>query len=145
VSNVNRVAGDLGAEIPDRSSDERSLGELVGDVTKDLAELMRQEVDLAKAELRTEAKGLSQAGAMFGGAGVAGLLLAFFASLAAMWGLGEVMHLGWAALIVAAAWGVVGAILYSLGRSRIKTVSLVPERTVETLKEDVRWTKTRGN
>lgn len=145
MSNVNRVAGDLGAEIPDRSSDERSLGELVGDVTKDLAELMRQEVDLAKAELRTEAKGLSQAGAMFGGAGVAGLLLAFFASLAAMWGLGEVMHLGWAALIVAAVWGVVGALLYSLGRNRIKTVSLVPERTVETLKEDVRWTKTRGN
>jgi len=145
VSNVNRVAGDLGADIPDRSSDARTLGELVGDVTKDLAELMRQEVDLAKSELRSEAKGLSQAGAMFGGAGLAGLLLAFFASLAAMWGLGEVMRLGWAALIVAAVWGVVGALLYSLGRNRIKTVSLVPERTVETLKEDVRWTKTRGN
>ena len=121
------------------------MGELVGDVTKDLAELMRQEVDLAKAELRSEAKAAGHAGAMFGGAGVAGLLLLIFASLAAMWGLGEVMPLGWAALIVAALWGVAGAVMYSLGRSRIKAVSFVPERTVETLKEDVRWTKTRGN
>src|SRR3954447_3270108 len=93
-------------------AEERSLGELVGEVTRDLSTLMRQEVELAKAELRTEASKAGKAGGMLGAAGVAGLLLAIFASLALMFALGEVMPLGWAALIVAVVWGIAGAILF---------------------------------
>jgi len=51
------------------------------------------------------------------------------------------MPLGWAALIVAALWGLAGAVLYTSGRARLRTVNPKPERTVETLKEDAEWAK----
>jgi len=55
--------------------------------------------------------------------------------------LGNVMDLGWAALIVAVVWAIAGVVLYQAGRARLRTVSPVPNRTVETLKEDARWMK----
>jgi hypothetical protein len=51
------------------------------------------------------------------------------------------MDAGWAALIVAVVWGVVGAVLYATGRKRLKTVDPMPRRTVDTLKEDAQWLK----
>jgi putative superfamily III holin-X len=124
--------------------EDRSVGELVGEVTKDISTLLRQEVELAKAEVREEASKVATASGMFGGAGVAGLLLAVFASLALMFALGAVLPLGWAALIVAVLWAVVGLVLYALGRSRLRSVR-APERTVQTLKEDVQWAKSRAS
>jgi len=126
-------------------SSDRSLGELFSEVTKDLSTLMRQEVELAKAEVRQEAARAGQAAGLLGGAGVSGLLTAIFASLAAMFGLRAWMDIGWAALIVAVVWGIVGAVLFSSGRARLKTVNPVPQRTVETIKEDVQWTKNRAS
>jgi flagellar motor component MotA len=127
------------------TGESQSLGTLVGEVTKDLSTLMRQEVELAKAELREEASKAGKAAGMLGGAGVAGLLLAVFASLALMFALGAVIPLGWAALVVAALWGIVGAVLYSTGRNRLQAINPTPERTVQTLKEDVQWAKTRAS
>jgi len=124
---------------------ERSLGELVGEVTRDLSTLMRQEVELAKSELRDEASKAGKAGGMLGGAAVAGLLLAIFASLALMFALGEVIPLGWAALIVAPIWGIAVAVMYAIGGSRLAALRPTPERTVQTLKEDVQWAKTRAS
>jgi len=129
---------------PHGAGDTRSVGELVGDVAKDLSTLMRQEVELAKVELKQEASKAAKAGGLLGGAGVAGPLLAIFASLAPMFALGSVMPLRWAALIVAALWGVVAAVLYAMGRSQLKTIDPVPRQTVETVKEDVRWTQNRA-
>jgi hypothetical protein len=80
---------------------------------------------------------------MLGGAAVAGWMLALFISLTAMWALGEVMHLAWAALIVAAVWGVAAAVLGTSGRKALRDVNPKPEQTVETLKEDAQWLKTR--
>jgi hypothetical protein len=51
------------------------------------------------------------------------------------------MDLGWAALIVAVVWGIAGAVLYSAGRKKLKTVDPTPRRTVDTLKEDAQWLK----
>jgi hypothetical protein len=62
-----------------------------------------------------------------------------------MWGPGEVLPLGWAALIVAGAWAAVGAVLALLGRGRMTRLSPKPERTIETVKEDLRWAKTRSS
>jgi hypothetical protein len=123
--------------------DDASLGELVGRLTGDMGTLTRQELALAKAELRAEAKQAGKGAGMLGGAAVAGLLLAIFLSMTAMWALGEVMHLAWAALIVAAVWGVVTAVLAASGRKEMRQVNPVPEQTVETLKEDAQWLKTR--
>ncbi|GAA3423549.1 phage holin family protein [Streptosporangium sandarakinum] len=120
---------------------EPSLGQLVGEVGEDLSKLFRQEVELAKAEIRQEATKAGKAAGMLSGAGVAGLVVALFVSLAVMFGLGAVMPLGWAALIVAVVWAVIGGVLYTNGRKRMSEVSPKPEQTVETLKEDARWAR----
>jgi hypothetical protein len=113
----------------------RSVGDLIGEVSNDLSTLMRQELALAKAEVKAEATKTGKAAGMLGGAGLAGYMVALFASIALWWALANGMDEGWAALIVAALWAVVGAVLYSMGRSRLKSVHPKPERTVQTLKE----------
>ncbi|WP_089960060.1 phage holin family protein [Lentzea xinjiangensis] len=118
-----------------------SLGDLVSDLTKDLSTLMRQELELAKAELRQEASKAGKATGMLAAAGFAGYLTTVLLSFALVFALGAVMPLGWAALIVAALWGIAGAVLYTSGRAKLRTVNPKPERTVETLKEDAEWAK----
>lgn len=123
----------------------RSVGELIGELSSDLSTLMRQEVALAKAELTQEASKAGQAAGMLAGAGVAGHLAIVFASLTAMWALGNVMDLAWAALIVTVVWAIVAAALGLVGRGRLKQVSLKPEQTIDTLKEDAQWARTRNS
>ncbi|MCK9876985.1 phage holin family protein [Frankia sp. Ag45/Mut15] len=120
-----------------------STGHLVSDVVTDISTLFRQEVALAKAEVREEAKKAGKGAGMFAGAGGAGLYALLFALLAVMFGLGEVMALGWAALIVAAVLGAVTAVLALKGRSTVRTVHPAPTQTVETLREDVQWAQSR--
>ncbi|MGW1346750.1 phage holin family protein [Kribbella sp. NPDC002412] len=135
-----------GGSMPAGSSqlyDEASLGELFSRVTGDVGTLTRQELALAKAELRAEAKQAGKGAGMLGGAAFAGWMLGLFVSLTAMWALGEAMHLAWAALIVAAVWGVVAVVLGTSGRTALRDVNPKPEQTVETLKEDAQWLKTR--
>jgi hypothetical protein len=124
-----------------QAPERESLGELVGELAEDLSRLMRQELELAKAEIRQEAKKAGKATGMLAGAGFAGYMTAVLLSLAAVFALGAVMPLGWAALIVAALWGIAGFVLFSTGRTRLREVSPKPERTVETLKEDVEWAR----
>jgi hypothetical protein len=120
--------------------DQTSLGQLIGDLTQDLSRLMRQELELAKAELREEASKAGKAAGMLGAAGFAGYMTIVLLSFALAFGLANVIGLGWATLIVGVLWGIAGAVLYSAGRSRLKTVSK-PERTLETLKEDAEWAR----
>jgi Putative Actinobacterial Holin-X, holin superfamily III len=124
---------------------EASPGELASEVAKDMSTLVRQEVALAKAELQREAKTAGTAVGAFGGAGFAGYFVLVFLSLAMMWALGSTMALGWAALIVAAVWAAIAAVLAVLGRSRLKRFNPKPERTIETVKEDVQWARTRSS
>jgi putative superfamily III holin-X len=131
-----------------------SVGQLIGDVTRDLSTLMRQELELAKAELRADANKASaevkaqgakagKGAGMLAGAGYGGHMLALFLSLALMWALGSAMPLGWAALIVAVLWGIIAAILFVTGRKQLKTIDFSglkninpkPEQTVETLQQ----------
>src|SRR4051794_19336346 len=120
---------------------ETSIGELIADISNDLSQMFRQEVELAKAELKQEAGKAGKAAGMLGGAGFAGYLAVVLLSFAAVFGLANVMDAGWAALIIAVLWGVVGAVLYLSGRKQLKTVDPVPRRTVETIKEDAQWLK----
>lgn len=123
------------------SAGTESLGDLLGELSGDLSKLMRQELELAKAEFRQEAVKAGKATGMLAAAGFAGYLTTVLLSLALVFALGAVMPLGWAALIVAALWGVTGLVLYTTGRARLRTVNPKPERTVETLKEDAEWAK----
>lgn len=112
-----------------------SVGELVGLISKDFSTLIRQELDLAKAEVKQEAIKSGKAAGMFGAAGFAGYMVVLFLSIALWWALANGMDEGWAALVVAVIWAVVAAVLYAVGRSKLKNVNPKPERTVETLRE----------
>jgi hypothetical protein len=111
-----------------------SLGELLGEVTRDLSTLLRQEVELAKAELRQEASKAGRAAGMFTGAALAGYMVLLFLSVALWWGLSNVMDQGWAALIVAALWVVIGLVLYSVARTRAREIRGL-RQTAETVRE----------
>ncbi len=110
----------------------RSAGELLGDIATDLTTLLRQEVDLAKAEVRESADHAKAGASMFGGAAVAGLLALIFLTVALWWALAELIGGGWSALVVGLAWAVVAAVLAVVGRNRMRRVDPVPHRTVET-------------
>jgi hypothetical protein len=118
---------------PDPSS--LSVGELVGSISKDLSTLMRQELDLAKAEIKQEAVKSGKAAGMYGAAGFAGYMVLLFASIALWWGLANVMDESWAALIVTGVWAVIGAVAYSRGRRQARQIHPKPELTVGTVKE----------
>ncbi len=139
---VTTQSGDSAAQVRAAAA---SPGELAAEVTKDMSTLVRQEVALARAELQQEAKTAGTAFGAFGGAGFAGYFVLVFLSLAMMWALGSTMALGWAALIVAGVWAVVAGALALLGRSKLKAFNPKPERTIETVKEDVQWAKTRNS
>ncbi|MFF3869260.1 phage holin family protein [Micromonospora sp. NPDC001898] len=99
-----------------------SIGELMRQVTSDLSTLMRQEVELAKAEIRQEGKKAGKAAGLFGGAGFGGYMVALFLSIALWAGLSNVMDAGWAALIVAVIWGAIAAVLYSMAKKNAQRV-----------------------
>ena len=112
-----------------------SVGQLFGELAKDLSTLMRQEVALAKAEVQAEAKKAGKGAGMMAVAALAGFLTLLFLSNALWWALENVMDAGLAALIVAVLWGVIGAVLFSMGRKKLKQVNPKPERTVDTLSD----------
>ena len=114
--------------------DDRSIGEVFGAVTADLSTLIRQEVALAKAEVRQSAVHAGAGVGKLGGAGVAGHFLLLFVSLSAWWGLGQFIGNQWSALVVALFWGIVAAVLYSSGRADLKRVEGLPQ-TTETTKQ----------
>ncbi len=95
---------------------------------------MRQEVELAKAELRQSATRAGEGAGLLAGAGVSGYMVLLFASVAAWWGIGDTTGHGWSALIVAAVWLIIAAILGLIGRREIRAVSGVP-RTAQTIKQ----------
>ncbi len=119
---------------PGQTAGDRSLGELISEVTGDLSTLMRQELELAKAELQQSAGRAGKGAGMLGGAGLAGYFVLLFASIALWWAIGTGTGLGWAAVIVAALWAVVGAILFFVGRNSLRSVRGIP-RTADTVKK----------
>jgi hypothetical protein len=111
------------------SEDGRSIGQILGDVSRDVSTLMRQEVALAKAEARQSAAQAGKGIGMLVGAGVAGMLFLVFLSVCAWWALGGEIGRGWSALIVAAVWAIVAAILLAVGRSEMKRIRGLPTTT----------------
>ena len=135
------VGGPVGGPVEDPA--DHSVGDLLGRVTSDLSTLMRQEVELAKVEIKEEATKAGKASGTLVGAGLVGFLVLVFLSLAVMFGLDQVMPIGWAAVITAVLLAIVAAVLFVVGRRQLRQVNPKPEQTVETLKEDVQWAKNR--
>jgi Flp pilus assembly protein TadB len=128
---------------PQEMRDTRSLGGIVQDILRDVQEVMRSEVRLARAEMTEKARQAGKAGGMLGGAAVAGLMAAACLVVAAIAALALAMPVWLAALIMAVLLGSIGAAAYAGGRARLRRVKPVPERTVQTIKDDVEWAKQR--
>ena len=128
----------MSSEIPHTAAhakaDTTSLGDLLGEVTRDMSTLMRQEVELAKVELKQSATRAGKGSGMLAGAGVAGHFVLLFLSLALWSALGNIMGLGWSAVVVAVIWGIIAAILASIGRKELNAIKGMPQ-TAETLQE----------
>ena len=125
---------------------QHSVGELVKEVTQDLTKLFNQELALAKLEMSNEAKKAGKTAGAYGGAGVAGYFAVLFASLTLMFALATLFDsFVWAALVVTVLWAIVGAVLYSKAKKTAAQLNPKPEMTVQTLKEDAQWAKTRSS
>ncbi|WP_448002918.1 phage holin family protein [Agromyces bauzanensis] len=111
-----------------------SLGDLLAEVSRDVSTLMRQEVELAKAELRQSATRAGKGAGMYGGAGVAGWFTLLFLSIALWWALGYVMGNAWSAVLVAAIWAIVAVVLFVVGKKEFDEVRGMPD-TVESIKK----------
>ena len=110
-----------------------SVGQLMGEVAKDLSTIMRQELELAKVEVKAEAKKAGKGAGLMGAAGFAGYMVLLFLSIALWWALSHLVGHSWSALIVAVLWGVIGFVAFTMGRKQLKAVNPKPERTVDTL------------
>jgi hypothetical protein len=119
---------------------EPSLGELISRTTSDLSDLLRDELELAKVEIKEEVRTVGKASALMGSAGLAGYLALTLLCFAAAWGLSEVVPEGVAFLVVAVVVGAVAAVMFTLGRQRLSHFEPVPQ-TVESIQEDVQWAK----
>jgi MFS family permease len=127
------------------SQTEPSVAELVKQLSEQTSRLARQEVELAKAELAVKGKRAGIGAGMFGGAGLFGLYALGALTAAAILALATAVA-GWlAALIVAAVYGAVAGVLALQGKRKVEAATPpVPEQATESVKEDVRWAKSRA-
>jgi hypothetical protein len=127
---------------PGPTGDPRPLPELLSELSSEFSTLIRQEMQLARAEIRREMATTAKASAALVVAAVGGLMTIVFATSAAAWGLAQVMAVGWAFLIVTLAWLLVTSLAGALGLRKLRQVG-PPAQTVQSLKEDVQWAKSR--
>lgn len=123
---------------------DRSLGELLKQLSEETTRLVHQELELAKAELAQKGRQAGLGAGLFGAAGVIGFLALAALTTCIILLLDAAMPAWLAALIVAAVYAAVAAVLAMRGRAKVKQATPpVPEQTVETVKEDVEWAKTQ--
>ncbi|HMJ75920.1 MAG TPA: phage holin family protein [Iamia sp.] len=122
---------------------ERSLPELLSELTGDMARLFRDEVELAKEELMEEGRKVGKAGAAFGGAAVVALLAGVGLVLTLGFGLDSFLPTWLAFLIVTIVLGAIAAVLGIQGKNQAQAIEPAPEETIETLKEDAQWLSER--
>jgi len=126
-------------------SSEKSASELLRDLSQQTGDLVRHEMELAKAELLEKGKAAGMGAGMFGGAGLVALYAVGALTAAAVLGLAIVVDAWLAALIVGAAYGAIAGVLALTGKKKFEQATPpVPEQAIESSKEDVEWTKQRA-
>jgi Putative Actinobacterial Holin-X, holin superfamily III len=130
----------------DRHLRERPIGELLRELSQETTTLVRKELDLAKAEMAEKGRQAGRGAGMFGGAGAVGYLGLAALTAAAVAGLATGMQTWLAALIVAVVWLAIAGLMGLAARNRVKAASPpVPEQSIESVKEDVQWARTRAS
>ncbi|MDQ6780375.1 MAG: phage holin family protein [Candidatus Eremiobacteraeota bacterium] len=121
------------------------IGDLLKRLSHETTLLLRQEIDLAKAEVSEKGKQAGKGASMFGAAGVAALAAVGALTAFLIIALSSVMAAWLAALIVTIVYGVVAFVLAQSGKHKFAAAKpLMPTQTIQTLKEDVQWAKTRA-
>ena len=129
---------------PDDDLRDRPIGELLKQLSNETTTLVRQELELAKAEVAQKGQKAGKGAGMFGGAGVVGFLAAMALTAALIMGLDKAMPNWLAALIVGLVYAAIAGILALQGRNKIQeAVPPVPEQAADSVKEDVQWAKSR--
>jgi uncharacterized membrane protein YqjE len=124
---------------------EHGTGELLKELSDHTTTLVRQEIELAKAELGEKGKKAGLGAGMFGGAGLFGAFAFAALTTSIIVALDTAMPLWLAALIVAVVYGAIGAVLAIQGRNKVQEAGPpVPEQATESVKEDVQWAKTQA-
>jgi uncharacterized membrane protein YqjE len=124
---------------------EHSTGDLVKQLADQTSTLVRQEIELAKAELSVKGKVAGEGAGMFGGAAVVALLALGTLTALVLSLLDKAMDFTLAALIVTFVYAAIASVLALGGRKRVKRVMPpAPEQTIETVKEDVQWAKSQA-
>ncbi|WP_153506381.1 phage holin family protein [Cumulibacter manganitolerans] len=126
-SRIDRAdrADDLGQPLSD-------IGRIVGNITEDLSALVRQETELAKAEIKQSASRAGKGAGLFAGGGVAAHMALLFLSIALWWGIANLIEsFGWAALIVGVLWAIAAAVMAAMGRKEMTKIRGL-QRTTET-------------
>jgi hypothetical protein len=124
-------------------SPEQPLTQLLSRMTGDLTTLLRKEVQLAKIEIRDDVKQTAKAGGVYGAVGFAGYMAAVLISFALAFLLDLIMATWLAFAIIGVLYAVAGYVLFRQGQNRFKEFKPVPEQTIETIKEDIEWARTR--
>jgi hypothetical protein len=122
-------------------SDGRSITQILQDIVNHLSDIIRSEVRLAKTEVKQDATHFAKAGRWIGAAGVLALYAVGFVLLSAVYGLQGVMPPWLAALLVGVAVGMVAVTLYLTGRKKLAQANLRPNKTIQTLEDNVTWFK----
>jgi len=149
MSDTVRTQADAPAprDIQDRPAgpDERSVSDLLRHLSEQTATLVRQEMELAKAELSVKGKRMGMGAGMFGGAGIVGAYALGALTACLILVLATAIDAWLAALIVAVVYAAIAGVLALTGRSKVQQATPpVPEQTVDSVKEDVQWTKERA-
>jgi uncharacterized membrane protein YqjE len=129
---------------PDGELREQPMGELFKQLSTELSTLVRQELRLAQAEMTEKGKRAAVGAGFLGGAGIVSLLLLGSLTACIIAALAEGMDVWLAALIVTVVYGAIAGGLALTGKQRVaEATPVVPEQTVQTLKEDAQWAKTQ--
>jgi F0F1-type ATP synthase assembly protein I len=122
--------------------DDRSLGQLFGDLSRQLGTLIQKEIQLAKTEMTARVTTVGRDAAMIGAGGALAYAALLLGLMALAFLLAELVTSAWLGfLIVAVIVGVVAAVLIQRGRAELQKTDLAPRQTIETIKEDAEWAK----
>jgi uncharacterized membrane protein YqjE len=125
---------------------DKSVGDLVGQLSSDFGSLVQSHIQLAKEEILAEVKQAGRGAGLMGGAAAAGWLAVLLLSLTLAWGLSELLDSVWLGfLIVGLVWAIAATVLFINGRSTLSDVEPMPRETMEELEEDKRWLSEQTN
>lgn len=123
------------------AAEDRSFSDVVHNIVRNLQEIMRSEVRLAKTEIGEEAAKAKASAVWLGAGAVTAMYAILFLLLTALFALSLVLPSWAAALIVGVTLSIVATLMLNGGITRFKQIHPTPERTIETIKENVKWAK----